>query len=671
MVPWHHLFIIVAAAILVYAPVTHSRGIPNVFRKESYVNKGLYQTAPHVQSMNFESLPSSIYGKPFATYLEFYNSYCGFCRRFAPHWKDLSEDVQSWRDVVQIGALDCSLDENGDVCRQFSVTSYPSIRYIPPMYATPKEGAPQIGQFVGSADHTLIKQLLVQYLANETNPQPQWPNFKPLVEPQASAVLDTAAPETVVGFVFVQDDLDNGNSTTSVPAEIMLDFHATKKAVFRRTNESLPWMPSNSEHSPRPWLFVVTADWTSGNVLEAATLPITKQVIVDKVKENLRRLNLLEAAPGEKPADKEQQIPANVDQLSGGEGSPVKDEPSITDVMEEEQQKSIIQKVKTMKDTVFRADLDMALQYALFHEVSTYSVISGDRLIALKQFIAVVGRYFPFSGNGQLLIKDLQDFVMAREESLSGKEFEAEAKRLEVLHRPVFSSTRWVGCASYSGTKRRFPCSLWTMFHHLTVAADEQEKSTDPLEVLDAMHGYVKHFFGCTDCSRHFQEMAAKNKMSSITSKDMAILWLWSAHNEVNERLQGDETEDVDFPKVQFPTREICPKCYKAVSNASGGEVWDKTEVIFFLKRMHSVQALSIFGVNNEMALPGVAERLMAQRTGRTDGGGLFDDHDFRLGLILYVCSLALIIVAVKMFVKRRGCFYRKKLYVHDMLGKV
>lgn len=51
------------------------------------------------------------------------------------------------------------------------------------------------------------------------------------------------------------------------------------------------------------------------------------------------------------------------------------------------------------------------------------------------------------------------------------------------------------------------------MFHHLTVAADEQEKSTDPLEVLDAMHGYVKHFFGCTDCSRHFQEMAAKNKM--------------------------------------------------------------------------------------------------------------------------------------------------------------
>lgn len=664
-----HLFIVVAAA---FVPLIHCRGIPNVFRKESYVNKGLYQAAPHVQSMNFESLPSSIYSKTFATYLEFYNSYCGFCRRFAPHWKDLSEDVKSWRDVVQIGALDCSLDENGDVCRQFSVTSYPSIRYIPPMYAAPTGDAPQIGQFVGSADHTAMKRILVQYLANESNPQPQWPNFKPLVEPQASAVLDTAPHGTIVGFVFVQEDLENGNTTTSIPAEIMLDFRATKKAVFRRTNESLPWMPSNSEHSPRPWLFVVTADSTSGNVLEAVTLPITKQVIVDTVEEHLRRLNLLEVAGGEQP-DKEPRIPAIDEQLSGGDAlqEKAKDEPSITDVMEEEQQKSIIEKVRTMKDVVFRADLDMALQYALLHEVTTHSDISGDRLTALKQFIAVVGRYFPFSGNGQRFIKDLQDFVMAREQSLSGKEFEAEAKRLEVLHQPVFSSTRWVGCASSSGTKRRFPCSLWTMFHHLTVAADEQEKSTDPLEVLDAMHGYVKHFFGCTDCSRHFQEMAAKNKMWSITSKDMAILWLWSAHNEVNERLHGDETEDVEFPKVQFPTRDICPKCYKVASNASGGEVWDKTEVIFFLKRMHNVQAISIFGVNNEMALPGVAERLMAQRTVRTDGGGFFDDHDFRLGLILYVCSVALIIVAVKMFVKRRGCFYRKKLYVHDMLGKV
>lgn len=684
MSPVHHLLSVVLLLLLSTAPLVTPRGIPNVFRKETMVNKGLYIDAPHVKSMNGESLPSTIYDKPYATYLEFYNSYCGFCRRFAPSWKELSQDIKHWRDVVQVGAVDCSLDENGDVCRVFEVTSYPSIRYIPPMYAAmaKDEGnKPQIGSFVGSADHSAMKGLLIQYLANETNAQPHWPNFKPLSGTQASTVLDEAVvPGTVVGFVFVQDDTVKPNTTV---AEIMLDLHKTsERAVFRRTSEPLPWMPSNLEHSAKPWLFVVTAEETSGNVLEtlSSSAAITKQMIVEKVMENLKRLNLAGNEEIQKEKDNKEEAVVEEPEKKSPSGA-VPDEPNISDVMAAEQQKSIIEKVKTMKDVVFRADLDMALRFALFHEVANHEDISGERLAALKQFVAVVARYFPFGGNGQRFIKDLQEYVMTREEAVSGKDFSVELKRLEAVHTPVFSSSRWVGCASASDAKRRFPCSLWTMFHHLTVAADEQEKSTDPLEVLHAMHGYIKHFFGCTDCSQHFQQMAVKNKMWSITSKDMAILWLWSAHNEVNQRLSGDETEDPEFPKVQFPSRDVCPKCYKAAGSGSGNQngsrggsaEWDKTEVQFFLKRMHNVRNISIFGVDNEMALPGVAERLMMARgeEGGKVGRGLFDDHDFRLGLVLYGCSIALIIVAVKMFVKRRGCFYRKKLYVHDMLGKV
>lgn len=656
-----------------------SRGIPNVFLKESFVNKGLYLDAPHVQSMNGASLPSTIYNQPYATYLEFYNSYCGFCRRFAPHWKDLSAELKHWRPVVQIGAVDCSLDENAEVCRQFEVTSYPSLRYIPPMYAKPTEGNLQIGNYVASADHSAMKHLLVQYLANETNPQPQWPNFTPLTDNRASAVLDTTG--TVVGFVFVQDDDAKPNTTV---AEAMLDLNAAvrkgqeaTKVMLRRTSEPLAWMPSNLEHSPKPWLFVVTAEATSGNVLEteAAAAPITKQVIVAKVTETLRRMKLLEEE-GEGAEKDQQQPPVNEETVKGGEGGEEKaaavvDEPNISDVMAAEQQKTMLEKVKGMRDVVFRADLDMALRFALFHEVAGHEDISGERLTALKQFVAVVARYFPFSSKGREFIAAVQEYVMAKEATISGKEWAEKVKALEKQFEPVFSSSRWVGCVSLTPAKRRYPCGLWTMFHHLTVAAEAQEKSTDPLEVLHAMHGYVKHFFGCTECSQHFQEMAARNKMWSITSKDMAILWLWTAHNEVNQRLSGDETEDADFPKVQFPTREVCAKCYKA-GNGSSGPEWDKVEVQVFLKRMHSADRISIFGVDNEMALPGVAERLMMGHRGAgKEKGRLFDDHDFRLGLILYVCSVALIIVAVKMFVKRRGCFYRKKLYVHDMLGKV
>lgn len=59
-----------------------------------------------------------------------------------------------------------------------------------------------------------------------------------------------------------------------------------------------------------------------------------------------------------------------------------------------------------------------------------------------------------------------------------------------------------------------------------------------PLEVLSTMRCYVRHFFGCQECAEHFEAMAAKS-MDKVASREEAVLWLWSHHNEVNARLAG------------------------------------------------------------------------------------------------------------------------------------
>lgn len=38
-------------------------------------------------------------------------------------------------------------------------------------------------------------------------------------------------------------------------------------------------------------------------------------------------------------------------------------------------------------------------------------------------------------------------------------------------------------------------------------------------------------------------------------------MYLWRAHNTVNKRLKGRETEDPRFPKVQFPASYLCKDC--------------------------------------------------------------------------------------------------------------
>lgn len=39
-------------------------------------------------------------------------------------------------------------------------------------------------------------------------------------------------------------------------------------------------------------------------------------------------------------------------------------------------------------------------------------------------------------------------------------------------------------------------------------------------------------------------------------------LYLWRAHNVVNNRLKGRETEDPKYPKLQFPAPFLCKDCH-------------------------------------------------------------------------------------------------------------
>lgn len=56
--------------------------------------------------------------------------------------------------------------------------------------------------------------------------------------------------------------------------------------------------------------------------------------------------------------------------------------------------------------------------------------------------------------------------------------------------------------------------------------------------MLQVMRRYIRTFFGCKECGRHFEQAAAAN-MDQVTSREDEILWLWNQHNRVNTRLAG------------------------------------------------------------------------------------------------------------------------------------
>lgn len=209
-------------------------------------------------------------------------------------------------------------------------------------------------------------------------------------------------------------------------------------------------------------------------------------------------------------------------------------------------------------------------------------------------------------------------------------------------------TNNWIGCKGSSSNFRGYSCGLWELFHFLTVQSAADSNSSDPLDVLKAVHGFVKNFFGCTDCSQHFQAMADELLIWQVSSKDDAVLWLWKAHNQVNRRLAGDATEDPAYPKIQFPSQSACARCRDQMSN------WQTQEVLHFLKEFYSSSKLSGWSVANEMDMPHAEKRIL---------DNVFSEMDMRMGIVLYVFCIAMMVIAVKLLV-RRG--YRRKFYSYD-----
>lgn len=288
-------------------------------------------------------------------------------------------------------------------------------------------------------------------------------------------------------------------------------------------------------------------------------------------------------------------------------------------------------------------------------------------------------RYSPLSDNGQLFLAELNAYV-ENETKLNGKILSNKIKEFENKYEPIFSSSKWIGCKASTVGRRGFSCGLWQLFHYLTVQATNSVQTNDPIEVLKAIHGFVKHFFGCTHCSLHFQEMAERNNIWKVTTKDDAVLWLWSAHNEVNQRLSGDHTEDPEFPKIQYPLRNVCTQCHKQIipvqgvtpADNSDTPHWNTNEILYYLRRVYSHFNLNRYGVDNEQILPQQLTQVYSMKLQTTSSSGyasVFTDMDVRMGILLYAFCMLIIVVAVKLFLKRGG--YRKKAYAHDFLGKI
>jgi len=224
--------------------------------------------------------------------------------------------------------------------------------------------------------------------------------------------------------------------------------------------------------------------------------------------------------------------------------------------------------VESEPDKVHQDDIEKAIQNSLNKEIPTKPFMNYLELRALYKYLDVLIKNTPN------LRKPMRNFLISLREwpqmmglsTITGKQFKEKVKELEMYYEPFAETgSQYVHCKGSDPKFRGYPCSLWTLFHALTVNAQSvvfQDHfgggALNP--VADAILGYVKHFFSCKDCAQHFLNGANTLAYHPHSDKD-AIYWLWTLHNMANRRLADDITEDPKHPKIQWPSKKNCPQC--------------------------------------------------------------------------------------------------------------
>ena len=303
------------------------------------------------------------------------------------------------------------------------------------------------------------------------------------------------------------------------------------------------------------------------------------------------------------------------------------------------------------EDELYQLDLDSALQYSLNNEIPKRTVIENEKLQALKLYLTVLAEYFPgFHPSTKEYLQSLKKKVESKT-NITGKDFKNFVKEGESKSIYLSAPRQWKGCKGSDPSFRGYSCGLWTLFHTLTVQQSKNHFDDLP-PVLTAMLGFVKQYFGCTDCSEHFQNMSRRRNISKVSKGDESILWLWRAHNEVNERLAGDKAEDPQYPKIQYPSKKQCAQCRE-----ENGE-WKESEVLKYLKRKYS-ETKEHRDRQTSVSNSGVSHLKFVTWD--------FTIFDISLCVMLYVAStLILVLVFVKFAVKRT---HKKRVSLHNFLG--
>ncbi|KAG8554825.1 hypothetical protein GDO81_003910 [Engystomops pustulosus] len=486
------------------------------------------------------------------------SSWCGALHQYAPTCGAWHPIVHDWNPAIRIGVLNCADEQNTAICRDYGVQFYPTFRF----FGANTKDFTQGENYKGETDREVqsVRHVIIDYLESlpaEHRPT-ACPSFQPLSSGDITSLFIRKKPH-YTAIIFESE-------TSYVGREVILDLMQFEHIVVRRALDSNKAMMEKLGVVSAPSCYLIHPNASRGLIN-----------IVNPLRSVFS--SHLKSLPG-------------VRKKAGAHSA-------LPEKLPEEDKEEEVTWKDYDKSKLYTADLESALHYLLRVELATHQTLEGEKLKTFKDFVTLLYKLFPGRPHVVKLLETLQEWLVSM--PLDKIPYDAILdlvnNKMRISGIYLTNHVEWVGCQGSRAQLRGYPCSLWKLFHSLTVQAAAQpnalantEFEGDALATLKTMRGYIREFFGCRECAQHFEAMA-KESMDSVKTADEAVLWLWRKHNLVNKRLAGAPSEDPESPKVEWPTPELCSACHEEIN---GLHNWNEKEVLVFLKRHYGAQEISL-----------------------------------------------------------------------------
>nr|XP_033817001.1 sulfhydryl oxidase 2 [Geotrypetes seraphini] len=515
----------------------------------------LYGAEDPLTVLDSGNIRRALFNSSTAWLLEFYSSWCGHCINYAPTWKALASDVRDWEAVIRIGVLDCAEEGNYETCKDFDVNLYPTFKYFK---AFTKEFTSGESYKAGSdREVQTVRQTIIDYLQNsspESRP-PACPSWDPLRSSDVASLLEKKA--THYTAIFFESD------NSYVGREVTLDLVQYENIMVNRAVDSDKALLEQLGIASVPSCYLIHPNGSHGpiNILKPLRSSLSSH---------------LKLLPGVKKK--------------------LLSQPAWS--IKEKKETNEVTMWKDYDNTkLYMSDLESGLHYLFRVELASHKTLEGAKLKTFKDFITIMFKLFPGRQPVVKLLETLQEWLVSLPLDKIPYDAILDLVNNKMRISGIFLTNRihWVGCQGSRPELRGYTCALWKLFHSLTVQAAIRPEALiktgledNPQVILQVVRKYIQHFFGCRECAQHFEEMA-KDSMNSVETLDQAVLWLWKKHNIVNKRLAGANSEDSKFPKIQWPSPDLCPRCHEE----KGLHNWNEAEVLAFLKRYYTGENIS------------------------------------------------------------------------------